>query len=155
MGNVGHNGALCGARAEEAGAALAEGRRRRRCGARGRTALRLEAGPSDEPRGVLVGRLELVDDGLFTLLPLLALLIFETAELLGTQFPFLPLSLFLLLKVALVLFFALDIELNERRILCSVLSDASFSLGDIDVVDEVESWRQRWNGRASSQEIAY
>ena len=64
-------------------------------------------------------------------------------------------SLFLLLKVALVLFFALDIELNERRILYSVLSDASFSLGDIDVVDEVESWRQRWNGRASSQEIAY
>lgn len=55
----------------------------------------------------------------------------------------------------MVLFFALDIELNERRILYSVLSDASFSLGDIDVVDEVESWRQRWNGRASSQEIAY
>lgn len=137
MWYVGDDSALRSTGAEQAGAAVAERAARRRT--RRGPFLRLSPRPGDERCSVLVARLKPVDDALLRLLALLALLLFEAAELLGAQLALLPLGLFLLLEVALVLFFALDIELNERRILLSVLSDAGFSLGDINVVDEVES----------------
>ena len=53
--------------------------------------------------------------------------------------PVLPFGFFLFLEVALVLLFALDVELDESGIFYSVLLDAGFSLGDVNVVNEVES----------------
>lgn len=133
---VGDDGALHGTRAEQAGAALAERAARRRT--RGGPFLCLRPRLGDESCGVLVARFKAVDNTLLRLLAFLALLLFEAAELRGAQLALLPLGLFLLLEVALVLFFPLDIERNEGRILYSVLSDASFSLGYVNVVDEVE-----------------
>ena len=86
---------------------------------------------------------------------LLALLLLKSTEFRCTLFSLESFGLLLFPEILCVLFFPLDIQLDKCSVLLLVFGDAGLRLGDIDVVDEVESWRQRWNGRASSQEIAY
>lgn len=72
-------------------------------------------------------------------LAFVTLLLLDASQFRSALFSLLPLCLLLLLQVTRVFFLALDVELDERRILAFVTCDAGFGFGDVDVVDEVKS----------------
>lgn len=128
--------ALCCPVAQKLGGAL-ECRRRRACGG---TFLCLRARTRDETCGILGARLELVNQLLPLFLPFLPLLFLEPAQLCCTEFSLLAFSLLLLAKVLGILFFPLNVQLDERSVLLLVSSDASLGLRNVDIIDEVESY---------------
>ena len=101
----------------------------------GRAALGLAAGARDELRGVLVARLEPVDELLLALLALLALLLLDALELLRAALALRAVRFLLLFEVLCVLLFALLVELDERGVFFLVGGYASLGLEDVDVVD--------------------
>jgi hypothetical protein len=58
-----------------------------------------------------------------------------------------PLGLLLLLQRLRVRLFALLVELDERRVFFSVGGDARLRFGDVDFVNEIESWPGRKRAR--------
>ena len=62
----------------------------------------------------------------------------EAAQLLSSKLALLPLHFFLLLQIALVLLFALLVELDKCSILLAVAGYPCFCFSNVDIVDEIE-----------------
>jgi len=65
--------------------------------------------------------------------------LFFFAKLGCPEFAFAFFGLFLFSKSLRISFFSLNVEFNESGVFCAVLGDASFCLGYIDLVYQIES----------------
>ena len=101
--------------------------------------MRLGTSLGDELCGILCRGFECIDELSFAFLLILALFILFAADVEGTLFAKLSVVFLLFFESVCGLFFALDVEFDQRGVFGAVCLYSSFRLRDIDVVYQVKS----------------